>query len=206
MEVNKPAVNSWLEESSEENSDVQISDVYMPVVLDVFSILWINPRIWEAQVNKHTKEWREACHLDAVHFWHDPSVFWSSWKHVPSNNHFIMSDRVSLAVLMLDWCGLSTPWQQLRFKFLFCLLLENRWLIASAVQKHMGHSFLASFLHALSTIVTVSLSSYYRANHSLAPHPAVHSRFPAVLIFSILLGKSLQESALQCLFPNFLWF
>lgn len=107
---------------------------------------------------------------------------------------------------MLYRSGLSTFWQQLRFKFVFCLLLENRWLIASAVQKHMGHSFLASFLHALSTIVTVSLSSYYRANHSLAPHPAVHSRFPAVLIFSILLGKSLQESALQCLFLIFCGF
>lgn len=178
----------------------------MPVVLDVFSVLLINPGIWKAQVNKYTKEPREACHLEAVHFWHDPSVSQSTQKLVLPNNHFIKSDRVSLAVLMLYRSGLSTFWQQLRFKFVFCLLLENRWLIACAVQKHMGHSFLASFLHALSTIVTVSLSSYYRANHSLAPHPAVHSRFPAVLIFSILLGKSLQESPLQCLFLIFCGF
>lgn len=46
--------------------------------LGVFSILWIYPRIWKAQVNKYTKEWREACHLDTVHFWHDPSVFQSA--------------------------------------------------------------------------------------------------------------------------------
>jgi len=50
----------------------------MPVVLDIFSILWISPRIWKAQVNKYTKEQREACRLDAVHFWHDPSVFQST--------------------------------------------------------------------------------------------------------------------------------
>lgn len=107
---------------------------------------------------------------------------------------------------MLYQSGLSTLQQQLWFKFVFCLLLENRWLIASAVQKHMGHSFLASFLHALSSIVTVFLSSYYRVNHCLALHPAVHSRFPAVLIFSILLGESLQESPLQCLFLIFCGF
>lgn len=118
----------------------------MPLVLDVFTVLRINPRIWKAQVNKYTK----GCHLDAVHFWHDPSVFQSAWNPILSNNRFIKSDRVSLAVLMLYWSGLSTLWQQLRFKFVFCLLLENRWLIASAVQEHMAiHSWLVFFMHFL---------------------------------------------------------